>query len=118
MKQKWMNTTTDELFEAIVKLENLDETRRFFRDLLTEPEILELANRWRVAQMLDKGIPYSDIEQATGMSSTTIARVSQWLNRGMGGYKLMLKRTNTMNRVPTDVKNHHHHAQAQALESG
>ena len=90
--QKWINPKTDELFKAILNLKNLDEARRFFRDLLTEQEIEEFASRWEVAQMLAKNTPYSKIERDTGMSSTTIARISKWLNEGMGGYKLLIKK--------------------------
>ena len=43
-------------------------------------------------EILEQDIPYSEIEKATGLSSRTVARVAKWLNRGMGGYKLMLKR--------------------------
>ncbi len=69
------------------------------RDLLTEQEIIEFGKRWQAAQMLAKKVPYSKIVGKTGLSSTTVARVSKWLNKGMDGYKLMLKRLNS-----------HHHA--------
>ena len=92
-----------QLFEAILKLKTLDECRRFFRDLLTEAEIKEFANRWRVAQMLKNKIDYKTIEKETGMSSTTIARVQKWLTRGMGGYRFMLK------RLSLDQVNSHHY---------
>ncbi len=91
-KPKWLNPDSDELFEVMLRLGNINEARRFFRDLLTEKEILEFSKRWKVARMLDKKIPYTKIEKETGMSSTTIARVHKWLKRGMGGYRLMLKR--------------------------
>lgn len=91
-KQKWTNPKSDKLFKAILKLNNLKEARIFFRDLLTEQEIEEFANRWVVANMLEQNIPYSQIEEETGMSSTTIARISKWLNDGMGGYRLLIKR--------------------------
>lgn len=80
------------LINAILALRNQTEAKKFLRDLLTEQEIIEFSNRWQVAQMLNKRIPYSEIEAKTGMSSTTIARISKWLNQGMGGYKLMLQR--------------------------
>ncbi len=92
MKNSWSTKQTDKLFEAILALNSMDEAKRFFRDLLTEEEIKEFAARWQVAQMLAQKVPYSKIEMETGMSSTTIARVSKWLNRGMDGYKLILKR--------------------------
>lgn len=99
--QKWVNPKTDKLFEAILTLRNLDEARRFFRDLLTEPEIKEFASRWSVAKMLYRKVPYSQIEAKTGMSSTTIARTGKWLNKGMDGYRLIIKRLQSQ-------KEHHH----------
>lgn len=91
-QNKWINPDTDALFETVLKLKNSDEVRRFFRDLLTESELVELGQRWKVARMLAKRVRYSKIEQETGMSSTTIARVNKWLKKGMGGYKLVLER--------------------------
>lgn len=91
-KPKWINTETDDLFNAILLIQNLNEARRFFRDLLTENEIQEFAQRWKVARMLAKRIQYTKIEKETSMSSTTIARVHKWLKKGMGGYKLILAR--------------------------
>lgn len=82
----------DNLMDAFVLLKNRDEARRFLRDLLTEQEILEFANRWQVAQMLYSTVPYLEIAKRTGMSSTTIARISRWLKQGRGGYRLMLSR--------------------------
>jgi TrpR-related protein YerC/YecD len=96
---KWDNKKTD-LMKAILTLRTTDEAKRFFRDLLTEQEIIECARRWQAAKMLSKNIPYTQVEKETGLSSTTVARASKWLNRGMKGYKLVLKRLNV-----------HHHSQ-------
>ena len=83
---------TKALFKALLLLKTESECRKFLRDLLTEAEIKEFANRWTVAQMLDKKVDYESITKETGMSSTTIARISKWKEKGMGGYKLMLKK--------------------------
>jgi TrpR-related protein YerC/YecD len=83
----------DDLYTAILQLESLEECRRFFRDLLTEYEIREFVERWKAARMLAEGIPYTQIEAETGLSTRTIARVGRWLKRGKGGYSLILKRT-------------------------
>lgn len=80
------------LYKTILQLRNLNECHRFFRDLLTECEIREFAERWKAAQMLAKGISYNQIESETGLSTRTIARVARWLKRGRGGYAMMLKR--------------------------
>lgn len=91
-----MNITSNKsainLYQAILSLENENECKIFFRDLLTEAEIKEFSARWRVAQMLDAKIPYEKIEKKTGMSSTTIARISKWLNNGKNGYRLVLNK--------------------------
>lgn len=91
----------DQLFEAVLLLNNLDEARRFFRDLLTKKELQEFANRWEVAQLLNNKVPYATIEKETGMSSTTIARVQKWLSNGMNGYKLILERLNDRHHNPS-----------------
>lgn len=88
---------TKALYKAILALNSEDECKRFLRDLLTEKEIKEFTNRWKVARMLDKKIPYERIVKETGMSSTTIARVQKWLTNGMGGYRLILKRLRETN---------------------
>jgi TrpR-related protein YerC/YecD len=83
----------DDLYNAILQLDSLDECRKFFRDLLTEYEIKEFVERWKAARMLASGIPYTQIEAETGLSTRTIARVGRWLRKGKGGYSMMLKRT-------------------------
>ncbi|CAN5188940.1 hypothetical protein BH09PAT1_BH09PAT1_7640 [soil metagenome] len=83
-----------ELFSVISRIEDEIEAKNFLRDLLTEAEIKEFANRWQVAKMLDQKVAYKEIEKQTGMSSTTIARVQKWLTTGMNGYKTMLEKTN------------------------
>lgn len=87
-----------ELYKALLLLENEDECKRFLGDLLTEAEIKEFSNRWTVAQMLNKEVAYEKITKATGMSSTTIARIQKWLNGKLGGYRLMLEKTNKQNK--------------------
>lgn len=86
------NTDTEALFLAILSLKKPDEAYKFFRDLLTEKEIIELSQRWKVARMLNRHISYIKIAEETGMSSTTIARVHKWLKNGTSGYRLVLRR--------------------------
>lgn len=81
------------LFETILQLQSIKEARHFFHDLLTEQEIQEFSNRWLVARLLSDSVPYTEIEAQTGMSSTTIARISKALHKGMNGYNTMINRT-------------------------
>lgn len=89
---KWNNARTTDLLRAILELKNLGEAKAFFRDLLTEAEIIEFGKRWQAAQLLQLNVSYAEIVKRTGLSSRTVARVAKWLHRGQGGYQLMLKR--------------------------
>lgn len=86
----WNNKKTDMLASALVTISGRAQMKKFLRDLLTESEIIEFGNRLEAAKMLDDGIPYSAIVKKTGLSSTTIARISKWLFNGMGGYGLVI----------------------------
>lgn len=86
----WKTETSQNLIKAFLLLETGDDVRRFLRDLMTEEEIEEFSKRLKAAQMLSKKQSYLKIAKITGLSSTTIARVSRWLNRGQGGYKNIL----------------------------
>lgn len=89
---QWNTMKTEDLFTTILRLRSPKEARCFFRDLLTAEEIVELSRRWQAAQMLDKGVPYIKIVKETGLSSRTVARVAKWLKRGLGGYRLAIRR--------------------------
>ncbi len=72
--------STDELYEAIILLENKDEIARFFKDLCTPQEINAMAERWRVCKLLEHGnLSYREINQECGASLTTITRVARFL---------------------------------------
>lgn len=93
MTSSYPDKKTRELFEAILKLKNNDEATRFFRDLLTIAEIKEFSNRWQAAKLLAQGLSYAEVAKKLKMSTTTVVRVAHWLNHGLGGYKLILKRS-------------------------
>jgi TrpR-related protein YerC/YecD len=95
--EKWDNQKTRNLIKAVLSLKNANEAKKFFRDLMTEKEIIEFGNRFQAARMLDEGISYTSIEKETGLSSTTVARVSKWLCKGKGGYRLVLNKLNHHN---------------------
>ena len=98
---KWDNAKTGELMEAVLSLQDEEEAKRFFRDLMTERELLEFGNRWQAARMLYDKIPYTEIAKRTGLSSRTIARISKWLNNGKGGYLLLIQRNNSHHKNPS-----------------
>ena len=57
-KQKWDSPKTNDLIRTILTLKNEEEARDFFRDLLTEGELIEFGKRWQAAQMLAEKEPY------------------------------------------------------------
>ena len=81
-----------ELFAAILTLENPSEVEAFCRDLCTLSELEAMAHRWQVARLLERGLPYLEIAERTGASTTTVTRVAHWLRHGEGGYRLALDR--------------------------
>jgi TrpR-related protein YerC/YecD len=84
----------EELYAAILHLKTKTEAARFFRDLLTLPEIREFSKRFRIAKALYlKQGSYQTIARKLHVSTTTVTRVAQWLHHGRGGYKLVLDRS-------------------------
>ena len=83
----------NKIYDAIVSIEERKECEEFLKDLLTKTELNEVATRWLVARLLDKGTTYIEIENITGLSSTTVARVHKWLKKSKGGYVAMLDKT-------------------------
>jgi TrpR-related protein YerC/YecD len=82
-----------ELFQAVLKIRNLEECERFFADLCTPTELLAMADRWRAARLLAEGLPYRSIYERTGVSTATVTRVARALTYGEGGYKTILERS-------------------------
>ncbi len=82
----------DQLFRAILSLQDLDECYRFFGDLLTVQELSAFAQRLQVAGMLSDGKTYEAIRAEIATSSSTITRVNTELRYGSGGYRMVLER--------------------------
>ncbi len=99
----WNKGKNKQLVRALMSLKTPDEARRFLRDLLTPDEIEEFSKRFQTAEMLSRKVPYSTIVKKTGLSSTTVARVSKWLNGKEGGYRRVISRL-------------HHHSTSLARE--
>jgi TrpR-related protein YerC/YecD len=85
-KSKFANEDMEVLFEAVLLLENKEECYRFFEDLCTVKEIFDMAQRFKVAKMLQEKTPYHQIVAETKASTATISRVSKSLTYGADGY--------------------------------
>ncbi len=76
----------EDLLEVFAGLTDPDDVFALLEDLFTIREIKDTSQRLDVARLLKEGHSYATIEQTTGASATTIARVSKALNYGTGGY--------------------------------
>lgn len=106
MKNNELKYEMDDILTILSRINSKDMIFDFLRDLLTEKEILEFSRRFEVAKMLEENISYSVIEKKTNMSSTTIARISKFLNWDNAWYK------NAMTLLQAVSKRHHtgHHS--------
>lgn len=85
------------LHRAFLTLTSEAEVRDFLTDLCTSQEIRALAERFRVAGLLDEGeLSYRQISEQTGVSTTTVTRVANFLNNmPHQGYRTVLDRMKT-----------------------
>jgi len=91
-QQSDLRTAARTLSEALLSLQTPQEIREFLEDLCTPAELEAMVDRWRVAQLLDRGYSYRDIREMTEVSVTTIGRVARFLELGAGGYRTALDR--------------------------
>ena len=82
----------EQLFEAVLTLEDKSECYQFFEDLCTVNELLSLAQRLQVAKMLRDDHTYLAVAEKTGASTATISRVNRSLNYGNDGYDMVFSK--------------------------
>lgn len=86
------NNKFNELYEEILKLENVKECKLFFDDLCTIKELESMVQRIKAAKMLLENKTFLEVIDKTNISSATLARVSKCIKYGEGGYKTILER--------------------------
>ncbi len=89
---KLKDEMNDQLCEAMLSLQTIDECYQFFEDICTISELKAMSQRLEVARMLRQGHTYDDIVVRTGASTATISRVKRCLNYGADGYGIVLER--------------------------
>jgi TrpR-related protein YerC/YecD len=92
-RDTWRTPEVEDLCRAFQCLDTTDEIGAFLRDLCTAAELEAMAHRLAAARLLDRGLPYHQVAERVGGSTTTVTRVAQWLRRGEGGYRIVLDRT-------------------------
>jgi TrpR-related protein YerC/YecD len=91
-QSKLKSALIDQLFQTVLKLNDLESCYRFFEDVCTVNELQDLAIRFEVARLLKEKKSYVEIVKLTKASSATISRVNRTLLYGADGYQLALKK--------------------------
>ena len=96
-----LDSLTDGLCDALLTAGNREDMRRLLCDLCTPAEIRTLAERWHVARLLaETEMPYREIHDRTGVSTTTIVRVGRFLRQEPHqGYRRAIERLGAGNAV-------------------
>ncbi len=78
------------LVDTLRKLKSPDLSN-FIDDLLTEEEILDLAQRLKIAKLILEGKSYDEISEKVKTSTATVSKIGQVLKYGKGGLEKVLK---------------------------
>ncbi|PJA86645.1 MAG: hypothetical protein CO141_03620 [Candidatus Moranbacteria bacterium CG_4_9_14_3_um_filter_42_9] len=83
-----------EFYSMVSLLQDRDEVKNFFKDLLTLSEVVMISRRIQIAKMLLEGMTHDEIRRKLKVGFTTISLVEKWLNNGFGGYKKIIRKYN------------------------
>ena len=75
------------LTATLRKLKSSKDLALFIDDLLTEEEILDLAQRIKIAKLILEGKTYDEIAVKVGTSTSTVSKIGQIIKYGKGGLK-------------------------------
>lgn len=86
----WNESMPSRFAVELTDITDVSLMQAFLRDVMTESELREISARLRAAEMLREGRTYKEIAKETRLSSRTIARISDWMRSGAGGYAAVL----------------------------
>ncbi len=70
------------LVNHLLNLNSHEKMEKVLRDLLTENELAEIANRLKIIEMLEQGVPQRQIADQLGVGIATVTRGSKALQKG------------------------------------
>jgi TrpR-related protein YerC/YecD len=88
-----------DFYSAVSLLNDREEVKMFFKDLLTLSEITMISRRIQIAKMLLKSETHENIRKKMHVGFSNITQVEKWLNNGFGGYKLAIRKLDKKNEV-------------------
>lgn len=79
------------LLATLRKLKSSKDLFSFIDDLLTEEEILDLAQRIKIAKLILDGKTYEEISEKVNTSTATVSKIGQIIKYGKGGLQKALE---------------------------
>ena len=80
-----------EMYEALLKLQDVDECISFFEDLCSPTELSAMEQRYEVMSLLLQNKVYLEILEKTSASTATISRVKRVMDYGTGCMPRMIQ---------------------------
>ncbi len=96
----WNDRNAQQLAGALAAIGDEPTMQAFLTDIMTPKEIVEISARLEAARMLYDGEKYTDIIKATRLSSRTVARISDWMKNGCGGYRTVIDLIGAHQHIP------------------
>lgn len=80
------------LWWLLARLDNDSDIRNFLNGLLTKTEKIMLAKRLAIAFLLSKNYNYRDISDALKVSTSTIVRIKEAIDKTEGNYEIFIRK--------------------------
>lgn len=95
-----MNVNKDKrlLVQTMSRVRGAKNIAAFLDDLLTEEEILDLAQRVKIAKMILDGKVYDEISEKVGASTATVSKVGQIIKYGKNGFSRTFVKKKELNK--------------------
>lgn len=78
------------LVDILRKLKSSKDLSNFIDDLLTEEEILDIAQRLKIAKLILEEKTYDEIAERVGTSTSTVSKIGQIIKYGKSGLQKSL----------------------------
>lgn len=74
------------LLDSLKKVAKTRKLSAFLDDLFTEEEILDLAQRLKIAKLIIEGKTYDEIAEKVKTSTSTVSKIGQVIKYGKSGF--------------------------------
>lgn len=97
-REIWHEKEINEMLKVVSEANTIKDVEELFDMILTPREINDMARRYKAIEMLEKGLSYSEIGEALGLSSVIVSRLSNKIGYGFRrSSKIANKRTKAKN---------------------